>query len=316
VILADGSTWIGQSGVGVLASKAPLGADTLFSVGSISKTFTGALALRLAERGVISLNDRLSRWVPSFPNAARITLRELLNHTSGLRDMFEPAIYKFIGANHSATWTPQQVLARIGAPYFAPGKGYHYSSTNYILLGLALEKAGGKSLASMIRTEFLDPLGLTHTFLQGEEQISGTLAHGYLGPPSAPKDVSVGQAMLPYVSVATAAGAAGGFVSTPGDIARWASALYGGQLLNKASMTAMYDLSASRPYHPTYLYGLAVEQLPVAGHLAWGHRGHLDGFWSTMAYLPDTHLTVVVTMNADWPDPLRTVGVIVKAALG
>ena len=316
VVFPDGSLWTGQSGVGVLSTGAALTADTIFSVGSISKTFTAALALRLAEKGTIGLDDRLSRWVPTFPNAAHITLRELLNHTSGIRDFFEPEIYKYIGANHDKTWTPEQVLAKIGRPYFAPGKGYHYSSSNYLLLGMALEKAAGQPLATLIRTEFLDPLGLGHTFFQGQESVGGTPAHGYLVPPSAPKDVSVGQTMLPYVSVATASGAAGGFVSTASDIARWASALYGGQVLEPASLAAMTNLSATKPYHPTFAYGLGVEQLPVDGHLAWGHRGHLDGFWSTMAYLPDVHLTVSITVNADWPDPLKTVSAIVKTALG
>jgi D-alanyl-D-alanine carboxypeptidase len=313
VILPDGSSWSGRSGVGVLSTKVPLAADTLFSVASISKTFTAALALRLAERGVVSLDDPLSRWVPSFPNAAKISLRELLNHTSGISDFFEPAAYKWIDANHKATWTPAQVLARIGRPYFAPGKGYRYSSTNYILLGMALEKATGEPLAATIRTEFLEPLGLSDTFLQGEEQIPNTLAHGYLSPLTAPKDVSVGQPMIPYVSVATAAGASGGFVSTAADIARWGAALYGGRVLEPASLTAMTDFSASQPYHPTYLYGLGVERLPVAGRIAWGHRGHLDGFWSTMAYFPDTHLTVAMTVNADWPNPLNTLGAMVTA---
>ena len=274
VVFPDGSIWTGQSGVTVLSTGAALTEDTIFSVGSISKTFTAALALRLAEQGAIGLDDRVSRWVPTFPNAANITLRQLLNHTSGIRDFFEPAIYKYIGADHNKTWTPEEVLARVGKPYFAPGKGYHYSSSNYLLLGMALERATGKTLAELMHTELLDPLGLGHTFLQSEDKATGTLAHGYLGPPSAPKDVSVGQAMLPYVSVATAAGASGGFASTAADIARWGAALYSGQVLDAASLADMTNLAATRPYHPTFAYGLGVEQLPVAGRLAWGHRGH------------------------------------------
>lgn len=316
VVFPDGSMWTGQSGVGVLSTGAPVTADTLFAVGSISKTFTGALALRLAERGTISLDDPVSRWVPTFPNAANITLRELLNHTSGIRDLFDPSVYKYIGADRSAKWTPEQVLSLIGKPYFAPGKGYHYSSTNYVLLGVVLERATGKTLASMIRSEFLVPLGLTHTFLQSEETVQGTFAHGYLAPLSSPKDVSVGQTMLPYVSVATASGASGGVVSTPSDIARWATALYDGEILDPAALASMTDVSQTLPYHARPPYGLAFEQLSVAGRLAWGHRGHVDGFWSTMAYLPDSQLTVVVCMNADWPNPLLSVGTIVTALLG
>lgn len=316
VIFPDGSMWTGESGVGVLSTGAAVTAETLFSVGSITKTFTGALALRLAERGTIGLDDPVSRWVPTFPNAANITLRELLNHTSGIRDFFEPAVYKYIEADRSAKWTADRVLSLIGKPYFAPGKGYHYSSTNYVLLGVVLERATGKTLAAMIRSEFLVPLGLNHTFLQSEETAKGTFAHGYLAPQSSPKDVSVGQTMLPYVSVATASGASGGVVSTPSDIARWATALYDGEILDQATLASMTDVSQTLPYHARPPYGLAFEQLSVAGRLAWGHRGHVDGFWSTMAYLPDSHLTVVVCMNADWPNPVLSVGTIVTALLG
>ena len=322
VIFPDGSLWTGQSGVGVLSTGAPVTAETLFAVGSVSKTFIGALALRLAERGTIGLDDPVSRWVPTFPNSAHITLRELLNHTSGIRDLFDASVYKYIDADRSARWTADQVLSLIGKtslvgkPYFAPGKNYHYSSTNYVLLGVVLERATGKKLADMIRSEFLVPLGLSHTFLQSEETARGTFAHGYLIPVSSPKDVSVGQTMLPYVSVATAAGASGGVVSTPSDIATWATALYDGEILDQASLASMTDVSQTLPYHPRIPYGLAFEQLSVAGRLAWGHRGHVDGFWSTMAYLPDSHLTVVVCMNADWPNPLLSIGTIVTALLG
>jgi D-alanyl-D-alanine carboxypeptidase len=315
VVFPDGTVWTGVSGFAVLSSRTAPSADTLFSIGSISKTFVAALAGRLSERGTISLDDKVARYVPTFPNAANITLRELLNHTSGIHDIFTaPGMAAAILSNTSRVWTPDQVLARAGKPYFSkPGTNYRYSNTNYVLLGACLERATGRTLADMIRTEFLVPLGLTHTFLQTEEQATGPLAHGYMPPASKPRDVSAGQTMLPYTSEATVAGAAGAFVSTASDLAAWASALYGGGVLDEATLTSMVDTSPTLPYHLQYPYGLGFEKTAVAGLTAWGHRGHLDGFWSSMQYLPDAHVAVVVLTNADWANPLTITSKLVAA---
>jgi D-alanyl-D-alanine carboxypeptidase len=304
VVFPDGSMWTGTAGVAVLSTRQAWTADTLLSVGSITKTFTGALAMRLARQGKIGLDDPLSKYMASYPNAAKITLRQLMNHTSGIRDLFEPETYAYIEADKNATWTADQLLAKIGKPYFAPGRGYHYSSTNYVILGEVLEVATGQKLASLIRSEFLEPLGLTHTFTQYGEVPVGPLAHGYLRPSGAPKDTSVGQPLLPYTSVATATGGAGAMASTASDIARWASALYGGWVFDDATVASILDTTDTVPLKPKLPYGIGVEQFAIGSHLGWGHRGHLDGFWSVMVYLPDSGLTVALLTNADWINPL------------
>jgi D-alanyl-D-alanine carboxypeptidase len=310
VVFPDGSIWSGQSGVAVVGGAKVTG-DTLFSVGSISKTFTSALVLDLAEQGVISLGDKLSKYLPKFPNAARITIRMLMNHTSGIRDMFDPSIFKQIAANPAARWKPDQVLALISRPYFAPGRDYRYSNTNYIILGQVIEKVTGKSVASLVHSQFLVPLGLTHTYLQWEEAPKGNLAHGYVGRAVKPRDISKGQALIPYVSEATAVGAAGGVVSNAQDIAIWATALYDGAFLDQATMTALLDVTTTARFKPDLFYGLGVEEMPILGHNAWGHRGHLDGFWSAAAYFPDLHVTVALLTNADWTNPLTGVASII-----
>ena len=302
VVFPDGSTWTGVSGSAILSSKTPVKADTLFSIGSITKTFIAALALELAERGTIGLDDPLSKYVPTFPNAGQITLRELLDHRSGIHDAFtSPGMAAAIISNPSRIWTVAQVLAKIGKPYFAPGHGYFYSNTNYILLGVVIEKATGQTIASLVRSEFLDPLGMKNTWFQPEEQVpSANFAHGYMGKASKPVDKSAGQKMLPYASEATVAGAAGGFVSTAPDLARWASALYGGAVLDQSALASMTDVSPTLPYKPPFPYGFGLEQATISGRLAWGHRGHLDGFWSAIWYLPDLHITIVLLTNDEW----------------
>jgi CubicO group peptidase (beta-lactamase class C family) len=92
-------------------------------------------------------------------------------------------------------------------------------------------------------------------------------------------------------------------VATASDVARWGAALYGGAVLGPASMTSMADVSTSKPYKPYLLYGMSFQQLPIAGRIAWGHRGHLDGFWSAVAYFPGSGITIAMLTNADWINP-------------
>ena len=333
VLFPDGTMWSGVSGSAVLSPATPVTTDTLFSVGSVSKTFVAALIGRLAQAGKIGLGDALAKYVPDFSNAANITIRQLLNHTSGIVDMFDPKdsaigdLDAQIASHPTATWTSDQVLAAVGSStYFEPGTGYHYSNTNYILLGLVAEKATGQKVADLVRSMFLTPLGLAHTYLQTEEKPAGPEAHGYcpdagstcqtsFSAGSAPVDNFAGT-MLPYTAEATAVGFAGAYVSTASDLAVWANALYGGAVLDQATLASMVDISPSLPYKQLWPYGMGFEETTVAGHVAWGHRGLLDGFWTAMEYLRDFHVTIVVEVNANWAHPLDACAALAKIAVG
>ena len=307
----DGQIWAGQSGKAIVSAKTPVTADTLFSIGSISKTFVAALVLKLAEEGTLTLDDPLSRYVPTFYLASQITLRELLNHTSGVMDVFAASgMAAAILASKTKTWTVAQVLAKIGKQRyaFAPGKGYKYSNTDYVLLQAVVEKVTGQPIAALIRTDFLQPLGLTSTYLQPEETadalgISNPTSHGYMPPSTKPKDNAAGT-MMPFTAETTVVGAAGGFASTPTDLAKWGAALYGGKVLDPASLAEMTDVSQTAKFRPKWVYGLGMEQATVGGQKAWGHRGNLDGYWSATWYLPAYGVTIVISANANWCDPL------------
>ena len=326
IVFPDGSIWSGVSGSAVLSPKTSLTTDTLFSIGSISKTFVAALIGRLAVAGTIGLDDPLSKYLPDFPNAANISLRQMLNHTSGIRDLFE-TMDTAILAHPEATWTTDQVIAKIGKPYFDPGTGYHYSNTDFVLLGAVVEKVTGQTVAALVRASFLAPLGLDHTYLQTEETAQGPEAHGYCpgaGPAcsyaktnaASPRDNSAGT-MLPFTAEATAVGFAGAYVSTASDIAIWANALYSGNILDMATLASMVDISPTMAFKvkPPYPYGLGFEETTVDGQVAWGHRGNLDGFWSAVEYLPAYHVTVAVFINAQWADPIAASFALAKAAL-
>ncbi len=317
IIFPDGAIWTGVSGAAILSPHTPLTTTTLFSIGSISKTFLAALVGQLASVGTLGLDDPLAKYLPDYPNAANITLRQLLNHTSGLRDpSTDQSFNDAVLAHPGATWTADQFLSWVGRPYCAPGTCYQYSNTNYVLLGKVVEKITAQPLAALVRSAFLVPLGLVHTYMQTEEQAQGAEAHGYMPPASVPVDNSAGT-MIPFTAEATAFGFAGAYVSTPSDLAIWADALYGGHVLDQATLASMVDISPTLTFKPkTPPYGLGFEETTVAGQVAWGHRGHLDGFWSAMEYLPDCHVTIVVLTNAEWADPVAASSALATIVLG
>src|SRR4051812_18669923 len=144
VMFPDGTSWTGVSGIAVVASKSPVAPDTAFAVGSISKTFLATLILELASEGKVDLAAPVGTYLPTIRIDPKITVRQLLDHTSGLFDFFfAPGIDRALQGNPTAEWTPTKTLTFVRKPYFRPGKGWHYSNTNYLLLGMIAEKVSG-----------------------------------------------------------------------------------------------------------------------------------------------------------------------------
>jgi D-alanyl-D-alanine carboxypeptidase len=313
----DGWTWNGHAGFADLADHQPVSTTTLFDVGSITKTFVAALTLQLADQGVLGLSDPLSRWLPGAAGNSSATIRELLDHTSGIDDPFaHPSLLAALGAHPRVPWTPARVLRYVGKPHFAPGRGWYYSNANYLLLGQILQEATGQSVATLIRRRFLDPLGMSHTFLQGEEPVTGPAALGYDAAANttwALTDLSDGSPYLPFTSLATALGTAGAVVSTAGDLSRWAEALYGGRVLRAAALSEMLDFGLTRGLHPRWPYGLGVQEVTFHGQVSWGHSGLLSGYHAAMRYFPATGLTIVVLVNDDTTNPDALVAALLDA---
>ena len=314
VTFPDGSSWSGVSGHASLNPAEPVTSDTGFVVGSITKTFVAALVLQLAEEGALELDRPLARWLPDYPRARRITLRQLLNHTSGVFNYFEHPLYEsLVFGRPSHEWTPQEILDQFGrTPYFPPGSGFHYSNTGFVLLGLVVEEATGASLGEELRRRFFEPLALDHTHFQGDGAQAGW-ARGYLRSPSGHRNVTGSSDFRPTASAASVAWAAGGIVSTAEDIARWAEALYGGDVLNPDSLSAMTDHQFS-PY-PLGTYGLGTRTHLVDGARAFGHTGSLRGYMATMWRFPAEEVTVVVLTNLGRFDGNRLADALVRLAL-
>lgn len=299
VILGDGSTWAGTSGVAALDTGAPLTTDTMFNVASITKPFIAAVIMQLAEEGRLSLDDRLSEWLVGFPHGDRITIRQLLNHTSGVRDYFadDAALIPALLADPERRWTPADVLEYVGAPYWQPGGGWRYSNTNYLLLGLVIQRATGGSVGEELRARFLDPLELTNTFLQPDEKPSGLLADGHTRAydddgDGFPDSTTKGGPYRPDTAWASSVWTAGAMVSTPSDLARWADALFRGRVLEEESLEEMVRFNSDD-------YGLGVQLERISGHLSWGHSGLLRGYTGLMLHYPADDVTVVLLTNQD-----------------
>lgn len=306
VILADGRTWTGVAGDAVAATHAKVTTETPFPIASVTKTFTAALILRLAEQGRLTIDDPLAQWLPDYPNAAHITLRMLLTHTSGLADFFQnPKFDAALNRSRGRVWTPAEVLPFVAKPAFAPGKGWGYSNTNYVLLGLVAEAAGGAPWADQVREDFFVPLGLASTYVQGVGTPNAPPAHsnqmfiGY-GGKILPRDLSDGSTIAPFTAVATAAYSAGSIASTTEDLARWARALYNGAVLEPASLAEMLTFDPDITRYAALAYGLGVSRVKIDGRFfAIGHTGALAGTRASIRWLPAKRVSVAVAFNRD-----------------
>jgi D-alanyl-D-alanine carboxypeptidase len=297
VVFPDGSRWERARGFADLGREVEATPDTTFVIGSITKTFVTAATMQLADEGVLSLDDPLSKYVADFPNAANITIAELASHTSGLYDYFQHPEYNqqvFDFPNHE--WKPREILAEfVLDPYFEPGAGYHYSNTNFVLLGLVVQAAAGEPLADVLRSRFFEPLDLDATWAQsgGPPPTAGSL--GYLVQQRGTVGLDDGTTYRPTLAAATVAWGAGDIVSTASDLADWAGALYGGDVVSADSLALMENYGYAPEAQGTY--GLGTRTRLIGQYRLFGHTGSLRGFDAAMWYVPDADLTIVVLTN-------------------
>jgi D-alanyl-D-alanine carboxypeptidase len=322
ILFADGSMWRGSSGFADVESLRPVTRDTQFAVASISKTFLAARILTLVEAGELGLDEPVSTHLPELGLDKGITVRRLLDHTSGLHDYFyDPDIDEALLADRARAWTTEDVLGYIGEPYFKPGRGWHYSNTNYVVLGMLAERIAGEPLADQLRREFFEPLGLIHTHYQGVEKPVGPLAQAYRfnGPALdlAPIPLTDGTDVVPFTSVVTAAGSAGSLASTAEDLVVWARALYEGNALSSRSRLAMVaDVQVTAPFEPSIPYGLGVQAATVDGRPTLGHSGRLLGSRTAVRWLPDQRIAIAVLTNQSRADPNLVVRALLRVVLG
>jgi len=326
----DGRSWTGTTGYADVKAHRPVTPDTAFAIASMSKTFTAALILGLVDDGKLRLDAKVATILPGVtlgtpprPIPAGVTVRMLLDHTSGLADFFfGKGVDAALMAKRGATWTASQALAYVGKPYSSPGRSWHYSNTNYLLLGLVAEKVTGAPFAKLVRDRLFGPAGLKDAFVQVAEHPRGPLAMGYYynstlrSAPPVPLADAAGR-IVPFTSVVTAAGSAGDVAATSADLATWARALYGGSILKPATLAlAVGDRTRTAPYAPYVPYGLGVQVTNIDGRRALGHSGRFIGVRGELRYLANPGLAIAVLTNQNGADVRPLTAKLVALALG
>jgi D-alanyl-D-alanine carboxypeptidase len=305
-------TWQGASGLGDLGARRPARASDRFRIGSVTKSFVATVVLQLVGESRLRLDDTVQQWLPgAVPDGEHITIRQLLNHTSGLYnytdDLLRPLVAKPTRQAYqqlaARSFTPQALVAMATGhrPLFPPGTRFSYSNTNYILLGLLVEQVTGDRLAGQLQQRILAPLGLDDTELPGtQRRIRGQYLHGYAPSDRAwlPSDGSAGLVDVTQADPSWA-WAAGAMISSAADLARFYQALLGGRLLGPDLLKAMQTtVDASEQYGPGAGYGLGLMRLALGcGGQVWGHGGEVPGY-ATMAFgTQDATRQLVLTDN-------------------
>jgi D-alanyl-D-alanine carboxypeptidase len=270
-------------------STARVDAATLFGIGSVTKQFTAAAALLLAEQGTLSVSDKVDKYYPGLTRAHDITLLDLMNHVSGYPDYYP---LDFVDRRMLKPIDPDDLIRQYaGAPLdFEPGTRWSYSNTGFVLLGRILEKASGQSLGSFLRAKIFEPLGMTHTVYE---------------PGADDRRVASGFTSFALTKLAPAAregdgwvGAAGAIYSTAADIARWDLALMDGRVLTPASWELM-----TRPRilvnGNSSNYGCGLSVATREGLTLFTHGGAVSGFIARNTFIPQTRSAIVVVINSE-----------------
>jgi D-alanyl-D-alanine carboxypeptidase len=267
----------------------------LFAAGSITKNLVAALILQLAEEGKLALDDSLHEWLPPIPNVNRtVTIRQLLNHTSGIFMFWDnQKLWDDLIKYRDSLFAPEVVLTYLKEPHFAPGKGFKYSNTNYLLLSMIATRATRSTLSAEFRRRFWEPLGLKDTYLSMEEKLPlERLAHVWgdnFENDGSNRDITY----LPRTSHESITYGSSGVFATAEDLALWCHSLFTGQVLNPSSLKQMIQIGEGG-------YGLGIGLLSkrtLFGETAYGHGGGNIGTTAFMAHLPDHRASIVVMIN-------------------
>ena len=291
--------FIGVSGCADVENKIPMDKTQLFRIASTSKMFIGVLSVMLHCEGVITLDDPITHWLPPsitdrIQFAHSTTVRQLLNHTSGIYDYSEnKEFWNRITANPTNQWGAEDVLVYVyGQPaYFEPGTNWYYSNTNYILAGLILDNALGYHHSRAIRTKILEPLNMTSTFYEHHEDIRGDYVHGY-------SDIDR-DGVLDEVKINQGYGLADcGIVSTVEDCAVFIEFLLKEGFLDAENKNKF--MKELLPQNDEF-YGLGIMKYPTEYGTGYGNGGHFIGYESSVIYFSDHDVTIVYFANGTGP---------------
>lgn len=297
-------------GMANLETATPVTGATVFRIGSVTKQFTAAAMLQLQEAGKLSVDDKLSKYIPDFARADRVTLRQMLNHTSGIGNYTDTGKVEIFLQRSRTDYPSAELLEAMKgtSPTYIgePGAQWAYSNTAFVLLGLVVEKAAGKPYAEVFKSQLFDRAGLALTAVDDNAEVVPNRASGYSPKPAAPS----GFENASYISM-TYPGAAGAMRSTSEDLCRWHEALFGGKILSAASlkeMTAPAKLANGqiptavmsadgKPVPINYGMGLFLDTDTHGQQIS--HGGGIQGFGSWIGSYPDSGVRIGFIVNAD-----------------
>jgi len=277
----------------------PLKTDHVFRIGSVTKQFTAAAILKLAEQGKLDLQDEITKFIPDYPTQGKkITVEHLLNHTSGIKSY--TSMEEWTPMVHRKDFTPTELVDFFkNQPMdFDPGTQYRYNNSGYILLGVIIEKVSGKSYGAFIDEEFFKPLGMRHSYYGHVKPLIKNRANGYTeGEPS-------GFANADYLSM-TQPYAAGSIMSTVEDLVTWTQAVHGGKVLKPESLKKAFTPNILPDGTNTY-YGYGWQTGNLMGSQTIEHGGGIHGFLSMLLYVKQEDVCVAILTNCDCngPEPL------------
>jgi D-alanyl-D-alanine carboxypeptidase len=305
VVLANGEAFGLAVGYSDRDAKTPMKPNDRMLAGSVGKTFAAATALQLVKEGKIGLDDKIEKylggesWFSRLPNAKDITVRQLMNHSSGLvRYEFKEQFTKDLTANPAKAWKPAELVSYLlgeKAPFDA-GKGWDYSDTNYIVLGMIIEKVTGKRFYDEANRRLIKPLRLTDTIPQDGPRLKNVI-QGYAGPnnPFGGKDAMIQNGMFTINPQFEWTG--GGYVSTSLDLARWAKLMYEGKAYSAELLPQVLDGVPAPMLGRETKYGLGVIIRRTQAGVSYGHSGFFPGYMTDMMYFPDQKVAVAVQVN-------------------
>lgn len=256
--------------------------ESRYRIGSVSKNFTAVLVLKAAEEGKIRLDETIERFVPALKNAGDISIRNLLNHSSGIHSFTND---KMFGEYHTRGKTSKEML-QIICGYecdFSPGSKSKYSNSNYFILSLILEDLYGMDYAEILRSKICLPLSLESTYYGGKIRLDNneTCSYTYAG----------NWKVLPETDLSVTKGA-GGIVSTSSDLNHYFECLFNGAILSKKSLEKMLMFKNG--------FGLGFERFSYNDRIGYGHGGKIDGFSSFAIHFPNEKMTISILTNSDY----------------
>jgi D-alanyl-D-alanine carboxypeptidase len=304
VIFPDGHTW--QGAAGISHGSVTVTPTTLFSAGSITKTFTAVTIMKMVEDGTLTLDDSLHKWFPTYQNIdSTITIRQLLNHTSGIFNVTEnQQVWQDVLSNPLRIWTAEEILTNyVLEPEFVKGSQWGYSNTGYILLRKLIRDINASTVGEVYRTRIFDPYGLSATYLYPDEILPGAVAHGWwdITGDQIYDDISINPSFY------SAAG--GGIFATAMDLAKWAKALFiNGNVVSQNSFEQMTDFYTPILSEPLAAgYGLGIMQFNpdlFGGLTVYGHGGDAPGYAAASVYLADYDVCLGIGDNTEDGDTM------------